>query len=170
MLGMSDSHISMNTTSSMERYVNNPVVLPGSAPREYSLTTANNDLFQQRVESWFPMDKELPKGILDEEKQDSEGGSSGRSGRSKGTDEEPSGSDVEENETGQARVGLDTRGSITATQSRSASQSRQGVDISSRKWFCCCCRHGPLSRDLDEFCCMEGCAHRRCGMCKAGGA
>lgn len=56
----------------------------------------------KRVEEWFPMDKELPKGILDEEKgggsEESEGEVGGGGPRGRGSDEEESGSDADGND------------------------------------------------------------------------
>lgn len=80
----------------------------------------------ERVEDWFPMDKELPKGILDEEKKDSD------SEPEKGSDEEASGSDVEEVEE-----------PIPGAQRSKASEPKPGSkgeptksQQSNRVWFC----------------------------------
>ena len=112
----------------------------------------------ERVENWYPMDKDMPKGILDEEKQDS---TSEREGEG-----DCSGSEVEGVDTALDGVPIESDG-LTHVQSKIAGKaSDQTEKVMVREWFCCRCTHGPMSRDVDLACVMQGCDHRRCVNCK----
>ena len=103
----------------------------------------------ERVDNWFPMDKELPKGILDEEKPDSD---SGGEGAANSSDAEGS------------TVSPDILTSLQSKHAEKTSEKAEKVLV--REWVCCVCRFGPLSRDTDLACFMGGCEHMRCRNCK----
>jgi len=107
----------------------------------------------ERVEAWFPMDKELPKGILDEEKQDS---SSDQEGEASGSD------DVEDEFSLEEGLGVTSNISINQAKQRAKTPVREEPVV----WYCCRCGHGPLSRATDTACAMQSCEHRKCGYCK----
>ena len=110
----------------------------------------------ERVDTWFPMDKELPKGILDEEKQDSDSAEG---------DEEAGCSEVEHS-MASANGLLVQDGGVMDVQLRQAGrgsgQAKKQKDI---EWFCCKCRHGPMNRNIYNLCIMGSCGHKRCDVC-----
>ena len=110
----------------------------------------------EKVEAWFPMDKELPKGILDEEKQDSN--SDGREGNASGSD-----ADNETASDEDSRV-KDLLTDIPSKHARKIADPAKKVMV--KEWFCCRCSNGPMSLDAHVVCFMGECDHRRCGACK----
>ena len=110
----------------------------------------------EKVEAWYPMDKELPKGILDEEKQDSN--SDGREGDASGSD-----ADVETASDEGPRAG-DIMTDLQPKHTRKVSVQIKKIVV--REWQCCKCRRGGFSYDAHVVCFMEGCDHQRCDSCK----
>ncbi len=90
----------------------------------------------ERVESWFPMDKELPKGILDEEKKDTD------SEPERGSDQEASGSDAEDDDKKPSSNGPRGKPNTPRSQSKpkSTNAAGQGQRSQSKKmelvWVC----------------------------------
>lgn len=109
----------------------------------------------QRVDDWFPMDKELPKGILDEEKQDS------------GSGEEAAASESESGPPTASEIGPIEQDSITYVQPRSERKAPElAKKITASEWICCRCNNGPLIHNIHPSCFMAGCGHQRCGSCR----
>ena len=112
----------------------------------------------EKVENWFPMDKEVPKGILDEEKQDT---------GSEGDDESGAyGSDVGDGSTSVDLPGVQDGLFGLQKQSQDVEKiSGRTRKAARRGWFCCHCRNGPMSWDINSRCSNQGCAHMKCSRC-----
>lgn len=101
------------------------------------------------------MDKDIPKGVLDEGKLE--------------TDSEREGGDEEDgddvlppiNELRAQETAMDLQLPKHVTKI-----SDRAEKVLMREWFCCKCLHGPLNRDIYKACYIEGCQHTRCGRCQ----